>query len=199
MMTLGPIARLALLGGSACCAALTAFIAVRSSRYTPGGAAIAIGTLLAATAVLGYAAFRFRVPIRFRIVRELAMLVVGLLVVEFMIAVVAPAQSQPASGAHASGATPRAAIRHANEVAGLERSAGARTGGTARAVAGVAAHRRCAPAAAGRAISPGERQSDPHRRVQRRRRVCVLRQRRVRLQQPAWDPGFPQRRCRARR
>ncbi len=87
----GSIARLALLGGSVCCAALTAFIAVRSSRYTPAGAAIAIGTLLAATVVLGYAAIRFRVPLRFRILRELAMVVVGLLAVEFMIAVVAPA------------------------------------------------------------------------------------------------------------
>jgi hypothetical protein len=87
---LGPIARLALLGGSVCCAALTAFIAVRSSRYTPQGAAIVIGTLLAATVVLGYAAFRMRVPTRFRIVRELAMVLVALLVVEFMIAVVAP-------------------------------------------------------------------------------------------------------------
>jgi hypothetical protein len=87
---LGPIARLALLGGSVCCAALTAFIAVRSSRYTPQGAAIVIGTLLAATVVLGYAAFRMRVPTRFRIVRELAMVLVALLAVEFMIAVVAP-------------------------------------------------------------------------------------------------------------
>jgi hypothetical protein len=88
--TLGPIPRLALLGGSACFAALTAFIAVRSSRYTPGGAALAIGTLLAATLVLAYAAIRLRVPIRFRIVRELAMVAIGLLVVEFLIAVIAP-------------------------------------------------------------------------------------------------------------
>jgi hypothetical protein len=87
---LGPIARLALLGGSACCAALTAFIAVRASRYTHVGAAIAIGTLLAATVVLGYAAIRLSVPVRVRIVRELATVVVALLVVEFMIAVVAP-------------------------------------------------------------------------------------------------------------
>jgi hypothetical protein len=86
-----PIARLALFGGSACSAALTAFIAARASRYTPAGAAIAIGTLLTATLVLGYAAVRFRVPTRFRLARELAMVVVGLLVVEFMIAVLAPA------------------------------------------------------------------------------------------------------------
>jgi len=87
---LGPIARLALFGGSALCAALTAFIAARASRYTPAGAVLAVGTLAAVTVVLGYAALRFRVPISLRIVRELAMAVVGLLVVEFMIAVLAP-------------------------------------------------------------------------------------------------------------
>jgi hypothetical protein len=54
------------------------------------GAGIAIGTLLAATIVLAYAGIRFRVPTRFRILRELAMVVVVLLAVEFMIAVVAP-------------------------------------------------------------------------------------------------------------
>jgi len=87
---LGPIVRLALLGGSACFAALAAFIAARSVRYTPVGATVAVGTLLAVTLVLAYAAIRFRAPTRFRIVRELAMVAIGLLVVEFMIAVVAP-------------------------------------------------------------------------------------------------------------
>jgi hypothetical protein len=84
------LARVTLFGISLIFAAAAAFTVVRLGEYTHLGRIIVVGTLAGAAGALGYAAVRLRATVATRIARELIMVGASLLVVEFLIAIVAP-------------------------------------------------------------------------------------------------------------
>jgi hypothetical protein len=84
------LARLALFVMGAIFAAAAAFMVVRVEEYTLVGRFIVVGTLAGAALVLGYSALRLRAFAATRVARELVMVAVSILVVEFLIAAVAP-------------------------------------------------------------------------------------------------------------
>jgi hypothetical protein len=84
-------ARLLLLGTSTIFAVAAAFFAVRGlGEYTIGGGIVIVGTLAGAAVSLGYVARRLPTTGATRVAREIVMIGVSLLVVEFLIASFAP-------------------------------------------------------------------------------------------------------------
>jgi hypothetical protein len=84
------LARVALFGIGVIFAAAAAFMFVRLGEYTHLGRFIVVGAPAGAAIALGYSAMRLRGTAATRIARELIMVGASLLVVEFLIAAVAP-------------------------------------------------------------------------------------------------------------
>jgi len=84
------LARAALFGISIIFAAAAAFTVARLGEYTLVGRFIVVGALAGAAFALGYSAMRLRASAVTRIARELLMVGMSLMVVEFLIAAVAP-------------------------------------------------------------------------------------------------------------
>lgn len=90
MLSIFALSRVALFAMSATFAAAAAFMLVRLGDYTLAGRIILIGTLSGAALALGYVALKSRAAIVIRIARELLLVGACLLVVEFLIAALAP-------------------------------------------------------------------------------------------------------------